>query len=245
MHLKKHKNLDKKIWENDDTLHTDVHNMLMAIVWNFIDYVRTKRNMDIRNSDLCDVFIFGSITNYFYDKKSDIDMCIVLNLENLKQNYQGFNILQTLRLYYYDWAMIRHCSIHGRKIDLNFADINEPLYVNRYRSGPNYSILKQTWIFKPVPVSDKDFKDIVNKGLDIYKQVIHNYNLVKRNGFRIEDMENFFKDFMAYKRAVHHINFEQNITPMYVAYHKIKRRGIIKTLQNKMQKRQTQKFTLK
>ena len=245
MHLKKHKNLDPKIWLSEEKLHTDVADMLLAIVWNFIDYVRTVRNMEIRNQDVKDVCIFGSITNYFYDKKSDIDMCIILDLETLSQQYTNLNILQTLKLYYYDWAMLHICSIRGRKIDLNVADIKDAPYANRYRSGPSYSIINQTWIFKPILISDKEFKSICKQGDNIYKEIIFNYKLVKRNGFKPDDMENFFKQVMTYKKIAHHVNCEQNITPMYVAYHYVKRHGIIDKLHNKMVKKQTLKLTLK
>jgi DNA polymerase sigma len=245
MYLRKHKNLDSKIWDQNNILHNDVRDMLLTIAYDYTNYVCTKHNMEIRKQDIKDIIIFGSITNYFYDKKSDIDLCIVFDLAEIKQKYPNLNILQTLKLYYYDWAMIRQCSIRGRKIDLNIEDVQTPQYGDRYRTGPNYSVLQQKWIFEPVAISGKDFKNIKKQGYELYKEIIRDYKNVKRNGYQIQDMESFFRRLMTNKKLSYHTYCDQNITPMYIAFQKIKRHGIIDKLRKTMVKRQTQKFTLK
>jgi predicted nucleotidyltransferase len=243
--LRKHKNLDKKIWVQNDKLHSDVQDMLLSIVWCFIDFLRNKHDLHIKNSDVKDIILFGSMTNYFYTKKSDIDICIVLDMTGLSKQYPNLNIAQTLKLYYYDWAMIHLCNIKGRKIDLNIEDMNNNPFGGRYRTGSNYSLLNKEWIFKQTPISDDDFKKIRKSGIALYKRIMQDYNKVKHDGFQMQDMEILYKNIMASKRATYNLNYQQVITPMYIAFNELKKHHIIDKMHKKIIKIQTKKFTLK
>ena len=114
MKIKLHKNLDKKIWDNTNNIRPVVRDMLLSIAWAYIDYVRNEYEINITNSDIKDILVFGSTTQLFYDKQSDIDVCIVLDMDHIKQQHPTINIDRMLKLYYYDWAMVHICKIYGR-----------------------------------------------------------------------------------------------------------------------------------
>ena len=65
MKIKLHKNLDQKIWDKNDNLHPDVSDMLLSIAWAYIDYIRNEYSINIKNSDIQDILVFGSITQLF------------------------------------------------------------------------------------------------------------------------------------------------------------------------------------
>ena len=175
MTITRHKKLDPKLWLNNEHIKPDVRDMLLAISWNLIDFIRNRYALNIHNSDIKDIIMFGSTANYFYTKKSDIDICIVMDITALEQQYPNMNIMKMLKLYYYDWAMVHTCSIRGRKIDLNFEIYGAPQFNGRYRTGANYSIMHDDWIFKPIIIPRQELRDIVHQGNTIYKQIIHDY----------------------------------------------------------------------
>lgn len=245
MKIKLHKHLDRKIWKDGDILRQNVSNMLLSIAWAYIDYVRNEYNFEIKNSDVKDIFIFGSITQLFYEKESDIDLCIVLNLDAAQKQFPNLDIEKMLKLYYYDWAMVHICKIYGRKIDLNLQDAKNPEYKDRYRSGPMFSLINNQWIFKPGALSKKEIKQIEIQAAYIYKKLLNDYNIVKRNGFQLEEIKQFYANIIASKKQMVINSPEQIITPTYMAIRQFRHNGYIKKLHNIALKKETAKYVLK
>lgn len=245
MKIKLHKNLDKKIWGDSEHMKPVVLDMLLSIAWAYIDYIRNEYDMPIRNIDIKDIFVFGSITQLFYDKQSDIDMCIVLDLDNTEQKFPNSNIEKQLKLYYYDWAMVHICEIYGRKIDLNFSDAKTPEFDGRYRRGPIYSLMKKEWFLKPVVLSNIELKHIESQAASIYKQILRDYKTIKRNGFKLDEMKQFYSNIIASKKQSLENDTERVINPVYMAIRKFKHNGYIDKLRKKAVQRETEKYVLK
>lgn len=243
MKIKLHEHLDKKIWDKAGYLYPDVTNMLLSIAWAYIDYVRNEYDFPIKNSDIKDIIVFGSITQLFYDKKSDIDMCIILNMENIEKAFPNLDISKMLKLYYYDWAMVHICKIYGRKIDLNFQDYKTPVFEIRYRRGPNYSLIKQEWLFKPDIFSKQQIKQIEKDANQIYKQIFNDYKKLKKNGFKLDEIQTFYSNLIASKR--HSAETGQIMNPVYMAIRQFKHKGYIDKLRKIAVKKETDKFVLK
>jgi len=246
MNIRKHKNLDKKLWDKNKTLHLPVRDTLLSIVWAYIDNLRNVQNINIRNSDVKDVFIYGSCANYFYTSKSDIDMCIVIDLESVLSANPGLNIEQILKMYWYNWAMSHNCLIMGREIDVSIENINNTISLDgRYRSGPAYSIIKNQWLFNPVIVSDAEFKNIKKRAKTVFKEIMHDYNTVKKNGFQLSEVQELYKNIYLSKSASHTDNLEQPVNYMYIAFRKIRYRGIIDKLRKHAIDAESKNFILK
>ena len=243
MKIKLHNNLDKKIWDNTNNICPVVRDMLLSIAWAYIDYVRNEYEINITNSDIKDILVFGSTTQLFYDKQSDIDVCIVLDMDHIKQQHPTINIDRMLKLYYYDWAMVHICKIYGRKIDLNFQDVTTPVFETQYRRGPNYSILQNKWLFKPITFSKSEISDIESQANDVYKQIFKDYKTVKRNGFKLDEIKQFYNNIIASKKQS--VEDGQIINPVYMAIRQFKHRGYIKKLHDIAVQKETDKFVLK
>ena len=148
-----------------------------------------------------------------------------------------------LKLYYYDWAMVHICKIYGRKIDLNFQDVTTPVFETQYRRGPNYSILQNKWLFKPITFSKSEISDIESQANDVYKQIFKDCKTVKRNGFKLDEIKQFYNNIIASKKQS--VEDGQIINPVYMAIHQFKHRGYIKKLHDIAVQKETDKFVLK
>ena len=245
MKIKIHNHLDQKILDKNENMNPDVKDMLISIAWAYIDFIRNEYDMPVRNSDVADIFVFGSITQLFYDKKSDIDICIVLDFDSIQKNFPNMNIEQQLKLYYYDWAMVHICKIYGRKIDLNFSNKNLPEYNGQYRTGPIYSILSEKWLLPTEKLSHSEIRKIERQSTAIYKQILHDYKVVKKNGFKIDEIKKLYGNIIASKEGSLKDECDHIINPVYMAIRKFKHNGYIDKLRNKAIKQETAKYVLK
>lgn len=246
MNIRKHKNLDKKLWDKNKSPYSPVRETLLAIVQAYVDNVRNMHHLDIRDSDIKDVFIYGSCANYFYTRKSDIDMCIVIDFKSIISQNSIADIEQILKMYWYNWAMAHNCLIMGRKIDVSIENVNNTISTNgRYRSGPVYSLLKNQWLFEPVIISDAEFKNIKKRAHLVFKKIMHDYNIVQRNGFQMADMQELYKNIYDSKNASHSENLEQPVNYMYIAFRKIRDCGIIDKLRKRAIDAESKNFILK
>ena len=246
MYIKKHKNLDKKLWNEAGELNHAVSDMLMSIVWSYIDNVRCLNGIDVYNSAVLDVFIYGSCANYFYTKKSDIDMCIIFDFDKIFARNNGIKTEQNFKLYYYNWSMTHNCRIYGRKIDISFEDKKNTISQDgRYRSGPVFSVMQNKWLFKPIDISNKEYRKINADSKSVYRQILHDYNTVKKNGFSITDAQRLYKDIYEAKNISHKMNLNQPVTYMYIAFRRIRDMGILDELRNKIVEHESEQFILK
>lgn len=245
MEIRKHKHLDQKVWAKFNKLRPEVREMLLSIAWGFIDHVRCRMQLQIYNSDVKDIFLYGSITNYFYNKKSDMDICILLDMDSVIARNPNMRVEQDLTMFYYNWAMTHHCKIRGRKVDISYEKVNSDRAKGHYRTGAMYSLIKDDWIYKPIIVSDEEFRKITHESNILYNQFLNDYNTVKKNGFLIYDIETLYRKIYDAKNSAHNANINQPVTPMYIAFRKIRNHGIIKSLQDHAVKQESAEFILK
>lgn len=245
MKIRKHNHLEPKIWKQNNTLYPESREMLLHIAWALIDNVRCHMELEIYNSDVKDIFVYGSIANYFYDKTSDIDLCILLDIDSVKAKNPERNIEQDLKLFYYNWAMTHNCSVYGRKVDISYEKANSDHAKDHYRTGAMYSLIKDDWIYAPVILSDTEFRNITKTAKSVYNQIIKDYKVVKKNGFQRDEVETLYKNIFYSKNAAHDENITQPVTPMYIAFRKIRNRGIIDRLQQEAIKKESAEFVLK
>ena len=122
MQIRKHKNLEPKLWDKNNLLRKPVSDIILKMVGSYLLSVREISRVNIDNSDITDVFVYGSCANYFYNKKSDIDVCIVIDVDSVMAKNPGMNVLHNLKLYYYNWSITHRCRIYGRGLDVSFED---------------------------------------------------------------------------------------------------------------------------
>lgn len=245
MAITKHKVLEPTLWKDSESLYQEVLETLLSIAWAYIDNVRCRQGLNIFNSDVLDIFIYGSSTNYFYNKKSDIDICILFDMDKLKERNPDSRLQKSLTLFYYNWAMTHHCEIYGRKVDLSFEAVNSYRHKGHYRTGAMYSLLHKQWIYRPVVVSDKEFRELKKEADGIYREILKDFRKVKAHGFPMDEIQALHQNIHHSKNVAHDTNIVQPITSMYIAWRRIRNRGIMTELENHAIKHESEEFILK
>lgn len=147
-----HETLNPKLWNNDNTLKTEVYQKLYDISQEFIKFIEIPLN-------IVDIEIVGSNASYNYNETSDIDLHIIVNSE---VNYVEPEILRTL-------YNARKSSFNDN-YDLSIEGIPVELYIEDVKDGNatngRFSLSKNKWIKFPEPIT-YEIPDI-SETLEIY-----------------------------------------------------------------------------
>ena len=132
------KTLNPELWDGMK-LDPEVRRKLIEIAIHFAEY------LDIPEESVEDVTFTGSMANFHYGPKSDIDLHIVLDYKDIDDNVDLVKkMLRAKKALYND----RHdIKIKDREVELYPQDASEPHY-----STAVYSVKNGEWITKPTPV---------------------------------------------------------------------------------------------
>lgn len=162
--------LNPKIWVNDDTINPEIRKNLLQIARDFIKFVKVKK---LR---VHDVILTGSLANYTWNDRSDIDLHIVFNLSNFERHRKFLNeYLQSKKA---AWNQSHNVKMAGYKIEVYPQDMDEP-----HSSSGVFSLAKNVWLKKPQldshPPIDKVF--IRKKYQDKVDQILYFEELIKKS----------------------------------------------------------------
>lgn len=147
------KQLYPKIWsEPGDKMNPKVRNNLLEIANEFI----STFGFDVVVSD---IIVVGSIANYNWSKYSDVDLHILVDYNQFKNN---------LKELYVDFFDLKK-AVFNQKRDIKFFGFDVEVFVEDENdltsvSGGIYSILSNEWLSKP---NKNDFK---KPNLNLVKQ---------------------------------------------------------------------------
>jgi predicted nucleotidyltransferase len=147
------KQLYPKIWsEPGDKMNPNVRNNLLEIANEFI----STFGFDVVVSD---IIVVGSIANYNWSKYSDVDLHILVDYNQFKNN---------LKELYVDFFDLKK-AVFNQKRDIKFFGFDVEVFVEDENdltsvSGGIYSILSNEWLSKP---NKNDFK---KPNLNLVKQ---------------------------------------------------------------------------
>ena len=148
-----HDTLNPNIWTNDNHLRPEVKNKLEEIVNEFLIELE-ENEIPIH---ILDVHLVGSNASYNYTDKSDLDVHIIANLEDVTCDPYVLNLLYGyFKSYFNDKYDI---SIHGVDVELYIEDVNTSSISNGI-----YSLFDDEWVKFPekTEVPDVDIsKDII------------------------------------------------------------------------------------
>ena len=150
--------LHPKIWHTDDKINPEVRKSLLQIAKDFIKYVKVKK------LKVVDVILTGSLANYSWNDRSDIDLHVVFNLKNFERHRKFLNeYLQTKKTV---WNLKHEVTIYGFKVEVYPQDVIDP-----HTSTGVYSLIKDAWVTKPTlkpedeidkPLIKKKYQDAVD-----------------------------------------------------------------------------------
>lgn len=155
-----HDKLNPAIWNEDNTLKSDVYDKLVEIYEEFIRFIDIPLN-------IVDVEIVGSNASYNYNENSDIDLHIIVNSA---VNYMD---KEMLRLFY----NAKKGSFND-DYDLTLNNIPVEVYIEDVNDGNatngRFSILKNEWVKFPKPITYEipDITDTLNEYIETATNLI-------------------------------------------------------------------------
>ena len=181
------KALNPELWDGMK-LDPEVRRKLIEIAIHFAEY------LDIPEESIKDVTFTGSMANFHYGPKSDIDLHIVLDYKDIDDNVDLVKkMLRAKKALYND----RHdIKIKDREVELYPQDASEPHY-----STAVYSVKNGEWITKPTP-THVDIDDVMVRRkaeelMDQGKLIINTEDL----NDKVERLEKFKDKIMNMRKA--------------------------------------------
>jgi hypothetical protein len=150
-------NLNPEIWDVDNNqINSSVRDSLLVIANEFVNYL----GFDIFVQDIT---MTGSLANYNWSKFSDIDLHIMFDFNEAKNQKELFAELFKLKKTLFNST--HDLRIKGYEVELYVQDINES-----HISTGVYSILFNEWLYKPkkeeVTIDDKTLSTKVTSWID-------------------------------------------------------------------------------
>ena len=134
------KELNPKIWNDDDTLKYDVRETLLSIADKFYETLEIEVPVE-------DIMMTGSLANYNWSEYSDIDLHIHIDFSKLKDEELSKKYFDAKK---YIWNNDHDITIKGYEVELYVQDVNE-----NHESTGVYSVMNNDWVDKPKPMDVK------------------------------------------------------------------------------------------
>ena len=143
--IKTNEELNPIIWDSDFTMKTEIRNKLLSIADEYI------ASSDIlKKDDIIDIELLGSNANYNYHPKSDIDLHLVVNMEDISSDPALAQIANNLEKANFNTKY--NLGIKGIDVELYVEDVNAGTMSNGI-----FSVLENEWIKKPEKVIYPDY----------------------------------------------------------------------------------------
>ena len=154
-------NLNSDIWSEDLVLMPDIAKRLIRIANDFFDNLGMP-------TDIIDITLTGSMANFNWTTKSDIDVHILIDFPAVNEDTELVHnyVIQAKS----NWNRNHEITIKGHEVELYIQDINEP-----HHSTAVYSIMNNEWVIRPVRVEFEVSEDAVRQKADSFE---HNIEMI-------------------------------------------------------------------
>ncbi len=210
--FKYHKKLAPRVWESRVRLNPLVNQTLQMTVWEFVRYLSMVAKLPIEKSDVVDVFIHGSITNYYWDKCSDIDVCILADLSRLRAAMPG-DAGVVLRALKWSWKRMFYISVFGRGVDITIVDKNDVP-----KPGSKYSLLRDMWVVVPIRLTNNELRQIRVSAYKRYRVIMRQCRYILRHNKSHEFIDSYLNSLQQIRTNSVCLSHAQPITPMAMAF---------------------------
>jgi predicted nucleotidyltransferase len=161
-------NLNPEIW-HDGKLNPEVRIKLLDIATNFVN------DLKLPQIKVKDVLFVGSLANYNWSKFSDIDLHIVVDFEDYKEDpdfiKSFFDAQKNL------FNMNHDIEIHGHPVETYFQDRKEKLAASAV-----YSVKNDKWILKPQKESFRLDKNVIRRKVEKFFDKLKDLKAAYDNG---------------------------------------------------------------
>jgi len=211
--VKFHDELNPAIFDGD-SMKPEVRHQLLVIAQDFVDH------LGINHLDIEDITISGSSAAYSYTPHSDIDLHILVNMNNFKNDDVYRELFDAKKVVYNDAHEI---TIGGFDVELYVQDSNQPVV-----SLGEYSVKDDKWLRLPR-------KRRAN--LDQAATSLKYKKLYKLADFAVKSndsnkVQNILRTIKKYRQAGLDLNGE--FGPENLAYKALRTKGVITALYKKL-----------
>lgn len=163
--------------EESDDLVPDIKEDLNRDIWNKADRIKPKvavkllriaedfyKKLDIP-ADILNITLTGSMANYNWTDKSDLDLHIVIDYSAVDENVEL--VEKYLSEAKTNWNRNHEIMIEGHEVEIYVQNINEP-----HHSTGVYSILDNDWLIVPEPAEFEVSEDAIEQKYKSIQQTI-------------------------------------------------------------------------
>ena len=201
----------------------------------------------IAASDIRVVVMYGSITNYYYDADSDIDIVIYADLKKLVKSMPEIDIGSVTRALLFAWTKSFDLRILGRNIDMHVEDATEMrdgLVMSK--PGSMYSLMRRCWIRRPQMLSNDVVKQIRRDAIARYRKIRQTYYEICLNKMGPEFIQEYIKQLRDERDNVIHntSHVVQPVSAVEMAFRMARKVGILDDLNARIARQSVKNFDL-
>lgn len=182
------KELCPYFWGNDMILNQRVRNKLLNIANDFISGIDT-----INKSNIKDIILTGSLTNYNWTDLSDFDLHIKIDYKDFSDSKETlvelFNMAKVI------WNNKHDIKFKGFPVEIYIQDVNVSMLTE-------YSLMDDAWLKKPVYNEPKIDEHFVNKKVDDYVRIIDFYERTSKENISNIDAEQLYNKIKQIKKNI-------------------------------------------
>lgn len=161
--------LNSTFWRNG-IFDPAIRDKLLRIAYDF--YGSLKLTAQIK-----DIQLTGSLANYTWNNKSDLDVHILIDFSDIDDNKEL--VKKALDGTRFIWNLRHKIILRKHEVELYVQDINEP-----HNSSGLFSLLNNKWVREPkYNKPEIDIKDVEKKFDGIIKEIDHMGSIVGQSDF--------------------------------------------------------------
>jgi hypothetical protein len=218
-----HKELNPAIFDGD-RMNEEVRQQLLTIAEDFLEH------LGINQMDISDITISGSNAAYSYTRHSDLDLHILVDMKQFKDDDVYRELFDAKKVIYNDTHNIK---INDIDVELYVQDTNQPVI-----SLGEYSVLNDKWL--RLPRKHKANFDQTATKLKFEKIAKVAEFAIKSGSY--EKISNVLKTIRRYRQAGLDLNGE--FGPENLAFKALRTKGIIKALYEKLDDLHSQELSI-
>ena len=239
-----HKTLCPKIWDTDTEINPLVSQSLQMMAFEYVRYMGNALGLPIATGDILDIFIHGSLTNYYWDKYSDIDLCIIADLTTLREKLPNLNNFLFFNATQRSWKNTFRPSIYGRNVDIFIIDPSEVESKLTNTVDTFYSLFTNKWILAPRRVPANELKELKKMTYKRYRVIMRQCRQILKNKMSHEFIDTYL---IALKnhRTNSVLNANNNsMTSTQMAFKMVRNGSMLKKLRKKSREQLTRRYKL-
>jgi hypothetical protein len=172
------KELNNSFWKGE-SFDQDIREKLISIADDF--YKDLKLNVPIE-----DIQLTGSLANYNWTDKSDLDVHILIDFSKIDDNVDL--VKKALDGSRFIWNLRHKVVLRGHDVEVYIQDINEP-----HTASGLFSLKNNKWIRTPkYSPPEIDYKDVDKKFDGVVSEILHMENLVNTSDFSSVSKEEIY-----------------------------------------------------